>query len=86
MGRLGKLRNIHHCDSSLLVAGKGAGLKVKVQPGTHVASLETRQEMKLLTHNMLTSHVKGVKNGYPFKILVSTLMNSSSYHGCVCAG
>ncbi|XP_054758583.2 multifunctional methyltransferase subunit TRM112-like protein [Lytechinus pictus] len=24
--------------------------------------------MKLLTHNMLTSHVKGVKNGYPLKI------------------
>ena len=26
--------------------------------------------MKLLTHNMLTSHIKGVKNGYPLKILV----------------
>ena len=26
--------------------------------------------MKLLTHNMLTSHVKGVKNGFPLKILV----------------
>lgn len=26
--------------------------------------------MKLLTHNMLTSHVKGVKNGYPLRILV----------------
>ena len=25
--------------------------------------------MKLLTHNMLTSHVKGVKNGYPLKVL-----------------
>ncbi|XP_071504386.1 multifunctional methyltransferase subunit TRM112-like protein [Diadema setosum] len=24
--------------------------------------------MKLITHNMLTSHVKGVKNGYPLKI------------------
>ncbi|XP_072031043.1 multifunctional methyltransferase subunit TRM112-like protein [Amphiura filiformis] len=24
--------------------------------------------MKLLTHNMLTSHVKGVTNGYPLKI------------------
>lgn len=27
--------------------------------------------MKLLTHNMLTSHVKAVKNGYPLRILVS---------------
>ncbi|CAI8055529.1 Multifunctional methyltransferase subunit TRM112-like protein [Geodia barretti] len=25
--------------------------------------------MKLLTHNMLTSHVKGVKNGFPLRIL-----------------
>lgn len=24
--------------------------------------------MKLLTHNMLQCHIKGVKNGYPFKI------------------
>ncbi len=24
--------------------------------------------MKLLTHNMLSCHIKGVKNGYPFKI------------------
>lgn len=24
--------------------------------------------MKLLTHNMLACHIKGVKNGYPFKI------------------
>ena len=28
--------------------------------------------MKLLTHNMLTSHVKGVTNGYPLRILVSS--------------
>lgn len=26
--------------------------------------------MKLITHNMLTSHVKGVKNGYPLVINV----------------
>lgn len=26
--------------------------------------------MKLLTHNMMTSHVKGVKNGYPLKLMV----------------
>ena len=26
--------------------------------------------MKLLTHNMLTSHMKGVKNGYPLVINV----------------
>lgn len=25
--------------------------------------------MKLLTHNMLTSHVKGVINGYPLKLI-----------------
>ena len=24
--------------------------------------------MKLLTHNMLTCNIKGVKNGFPFKI------------------
>jgi multifunctional methyltransferase subunit TRM112 len=24
--------------------------------------------MKLLTHNMLTCHIKGVQNGYPLKI------------------
>ena len=24
--------------------------------------------MKLLTHNMLSCHIKGVTNGYPFKI------------------
>lgn len=24
--------------------------------------------MKLLTHNMLACHIKGVKNNYPFKI------------------
>ncbi len=26
--------------------------------------------MKLLTHNMLACHIKGVTNGYPFKIEV----------------
>jgi hypothetical protein len=26
------------------------------------------REMKLLTHNMLACHIKGVKNNYPFKI------------------
>mmetsp|Transcript_15796 Transcript_15796/g.44199 ORF Transcript_15796/g.44199 Transcript_15796/m.44199 type:complete len:123 (-) Transcript_15796:218-586(-) len=26
--------------------------------------------MKLLTHNLLACHIKGVKNGYPFKIEV----------------
>ena len=24
--------------------------------------------MKLITHNMLSCHIKGVTNGYPFKI------------------
>lgn len=43
-----------------------------------MASLETEDKMKLLTHNMLTSHMKGVKNGYPFKILVSTLIKATS--------
>ena len=28
----------------------------------------TAVAMKLLTHNMLSCHIKGVKNGYPFKI------------------
>ena len=27
-------------------------------------------KMRLLTHNMLKSHVKGIKNGYPFTIEV----------------
>ena len=30
-------------------------------------------EMRLLTHNMLTSHIKGVKNGYPLRIEVKIL-------------
>lgn len=30
--------------------------------------------MKLLTHNMLTSHVKGVKNGYPLRILAKQVI------------
>lgn len=29
--------------------------------------------MRLLTHNMLKSHVKGVKNGYPLAIEVQML-------------
>lgn len=31
------------------------------------------KKMRLLTHNMLTSHVKGVKNGYPLGIEVTPL-------------
>lgn len=30
--------------------------------------------MKLLTHNMLKSHVKGVKNGYPFRVIASKVI------------
>ena len=30
--------------------------------------------MKLLTHNMLASHVKGVKNGYPLGVLASQVV------------
>lgn len=30
--------------------------------------------MRLLTHNMLKSHVKGVKNGYPLAIEVSNVV------------
>ena len=33
-------------------------------------------EMRLLTHNMLKSHVKGVKNGYPLAIEVKTALRS----------
>lgn len=29
--------------------------------------------MKLLTHNMLSCHIKGVTNGYPFKIEAETV-------------
>ncbi len=35
--------------------------------------LSVIRTMKLLTHNMLTSHVKGVKNGYPLKIEVENM-------------
>ena len=50
--------------------------------------------MKLLTHNMLTSHVKGVKNGYPLRLLVRTdehaidlvLFSYVSMCLCVCPG
>ena len=30
--------------------------------------------MKLLTHNMLMSHVKGVKNGYPLVLLAKQVV------------
>ncbi len=30
--------------------------------------------MKLLTHNMLTSPIKGVKNGYPLKVVASKIV------------
>ena len=30
--------------------------------------------MKLLTHNMLQCHIKGVRNGYPFKIEAQTVV------------
>lgn len=30
--------------------------------------------MKLLTHNMLACHIKGVKNNYPFKIEVEEVV------------
>ena len=43
--------------------------------------------MKLLTHNMLTSHVKGVKNGYPLRILVILVhaAQQTVQCNCVCA-
>lgn len=34
----------------------------------------TGASMKLLTHNMLTSHVKGVKNGYPLRLLAKQVV------------
>ena len=42
-------------------------------------------DMKLLTHNMLTSHVKGVKNGFPLRILVC-LLTALSRVCALCAG
>jgi len=37
--------------------------------------------MKLLTHNMLTSHVKGVKNGYPLKVQATkVVMNAVDFN------
>lgn len=35
--------------------------------------------MRLLTHNMLKSHVKGVKNGYPLAIEVQMLFLLRNY-------
>ena len=40
--------------------------------------------MKLLTHNMLTSHVKGVKNGYPLRILVILVHAAQQTVQCNC--
>lgn len=34
-----------------------------------------RCDMKLLTHNMLQCHIKGVQNGYPFGIEAETVEN-----------
>ena len=42
--------------------------------------------MKLLTHNMLTSHVKGVKNGYPLRLLVRLVHASQQTAQCNCVG
>jgi len=36
-------------------------------------------KMRLLTHNMLKSHVKGVKNGYPLTIEVQILFLLRNY-------
>ncbi|CAH3018366.1 unnamed protein product [Porites evermanni] len=37
--------------------------------------------MRLLTHNMLTSHVKGVKNGYPLGIeVVNVVVNEVDFN------
>ena len=36
-------------------------------------SLENNNNMKLLTHNLLQSNVKGVQNGYPLKIQATTV-------------
>lgn len=36
-------------------------------------------KMRLLTHNMLKSHVKGVKNGYPLAIEVQILFLLRNY-------
>lgn len=37
--------------------------------------------MRLLTHNMLTSHVKGVKNGYPLAIeVVNVVVNEVDFN------
>lgn len=33
--------------------------------------------MKLLTHNMLQCHIKGVKNGYPLKIEAEKVRSTS---------
>ena len=45
--------------------------------------LEERRciEMKLLTHNMLACHIKGVKNNFPFAIeVVKTELVDADYN------
>ena len=37
-------------------------------------------KMRLLTHNMLASHVKGVKNGFPLAIEVMPLRLERNFH------
>lgn len=37
-----------------------------------------RQDMKLLTHNMLSSNIKGVKNGFPLHIEVEKVVEKEA--------
>ena len=39
-----------------------------------ISRIKSRRTMKLLTHNMLTSNIKGVKNGFPLGIEVQPLL------------
>ncbi|XP_035685671.1 multifunctional methyltransferase subunit TRM112-like protein [Branchiostoma floridae] len=46
----------------------GERLYFRVAKNVGCMLLSFRTTMRLLTHNMLTSHVKGVTNGYPLKL------------------
>ena len=72
-------RKIHHQESrrppgalrSLATGGTGAGGVRTTRPGDEVGiGLNHLHDcaMKLLTHNLLECHIKGVTNKYPFLV------------------
>merc|ERR1711973_676509 len=65
--------------------GQIKNIKLHIVTDIQVANRQTdrqiREKMKLLTHNMLTCTIKGVKNGFPFKIEASDVqIREADYH------